>query len=91
MLGEQLEEALNAGAVVPDDAVLLRQAAEELSGVLELLAVGPVEADHDLLYVGYLGELVHDMPEGGAFELAEKGGQDERHRPLSDQRDQLPL
>jgi len=49
MFGEQLEEALHAGPVIPDDAVLLRQAAEELLGVLELFSIGPIEANYDLL------------------------------------------
>src|SRR5690606_8623266 len=72
-------ERLEARAIVPQYAVVLRQLGEVVLGVAKLLLVRPVEADDDLAQEAHLRELFYDVGQRRALELGNERGQDERY------------
>lgn len=78
-------------AIVPQDAMALGQPGEELPGVQELLAVGPVEPDHHLGQVGHLGQGLDDVGERRPLQLREERRQDQAHGPTTAELAELRL
>ena len=66
---ERVQQCLDAGAVVPDDADSLRELRKELLGQPEFQRRGLIQGNDDFVDVTNLAQDFHDSLEGGTFQF----------------------
>ena len=57
----------------------LRQAREILLRIFELLLVGAVQSDDDIIQIRHFAQFIDDIFERGTFEFRKEAGQDQGH------------
>jgi hypothetical protein len=77
------------GAIVPKDALMLRQSVKKFKGVAVFIFRSPIKANGDFTEIGYLFQFLDDVRQRISFEFRKKRRENERHRPLLRKFDEL--